>query len=147
MNEVRDRAVRILLTEDNQADVYLIRQALSQKFDRFELQVLSNGEEAVKMIDSLGQGGLLPDIVLLDLNLPRCDGKEILEKLRQMPGGDVIPVIIITSSDSPRDRDDVARLGATRYFKKPFELNDFMRIGDVVEDILRNTSVAAKDTY
>ncbi|HUQ95816.1 MAG TPA: response regulator [Bryobacteraceae bacterium] len=147
MNEVRDRAVRILLTEDNQADVYLIRQALSQKFDRFELQVLSNGEEAVKMIDSLGQGGLLPDIVLLDLNLPRCDGKEILGKLRQMPGGDVIPVIIITSSDSPRDRDDVARLGATRYFKKPFELSDFMRIGDVVEDILRDTSVAAKDTY
>lgn len=138
MDQPSKRRIRILLTEDNGADVYLIREALNEQLFDFDLEVLDNGEKGSKFLDRITDGlEPRPDIVLLDLNLPRCDGKEVLHKLKQMPGGENLPVVIITSSDSPRDREEVAALGASCYFRKSSDLSEFMEIGRVVNNLLR----------
>ena len=133
------RKIRVLVAEDHDADVFLIREALNEQLANFELEVLNDGEKASKFVDRMTNGlERRPDVVLLDLNLPRCDGKEVLQKLRHMPGGESVPVVIITSSDSPRDREEVARLGASCYFRKSSDLNEFMQLGKVVNDLLRD---------
>lgn len=130
--------IRVLLTEDNRADVYLIREAFKEHLLEFELEVVDNGEKATLFMERLANGlAQPPDIVLLDLNLPRYDGKEVLHKLKQIPGGDTIPVVVVTSSDSPRDREEVAQLGASYYFRKSSELSDFMQIGKIVKDLIQ----------
>ena len=78
------------------------------------------------------------DIILLDLNLPRATGSRILARIRQSRRCNLIPIIIVTSSDSPLDRDAAAQLGATGYFQKPGDLAGFMQLGQVVRDTLDN---------
>lgn len=134
------RSVRVLLIEDNPADVYLIREALKKELIQVELGVLDNGEAAQQFLDQLTEtSAQRPDIILLDLNLPRCDGKEVLQKLKQMPGGQKATVVIITSSNSPEDREDCLRLGADYYFRKRSDLGEFMKIARVVKNLLRST--------
>ncbi len=125
--------VRVLLVEDSAADVYLIREALKGENLEFDLQVIQDGEEAAKLLMALENSRQSwPDVVLLDLNMPRCEGREVLQRIKQTPGGHSIPVIVITSSNSPADREDVFKLGATSYFRKPSDLNEFLKIGAVV---------------
>jgi CheY-like chemotaxis protein len=132
------RSIRAVVIEDNAADVYLIREALKQEFVHVELDVFDNGEAVSKLVDRLtNECSERPDIILLDLNLPRCDGKEVLRRLRQISGGQRAPVMIITSSNSPRDRDDCLSLGAAYYFRKPSDLSEFMRIGSVIRDLVQ----------
>ncbi len=83
-----------------------------------------------------------PDLVLLDLNLPRATGSRVLTRIRQSPRCAVTPIIIITSSDSPLDRENSASLGATGYFQKPGDLAGFMQLGRVVREALEKTAVA-----
>lgn len=131
-------SIRAIVIEDNAADVYLIREALKQEFVEVELEVLDNGEAASRLMDRFtNERSQRPDIILLDLNLPRFDGKQVLQKLRQTPGGQTLPVIIITSSNSPKDREDCLSLGASAYFRKPSELSEFMKIAGVVKDLVR----------
>jgi CheY-like chemotaxis protein len=131
-------AIRAIVIEDNTADVYLIREALKQVFARVELEVLNNGEAASELVDRLtSQSSQWPDIILLDLNLPRCDGKEVLHRLRQMPGEQRAPVIVMTSSNSPKDRDECLSLGAACYFRKSSDLNEFMKIASVIRDLVQ----------
>jgi CheY-like chemotaxis protein len=77
-----------------------------------------------------------PSLALLDLNLPRANGNRILTRIRQSPRAGSIPIIIVTSSDSPLDRDAAAKLGASGYFQKPGDLAGFMQLGQVVRDAL-----------
>lgn len=145
MDESPQRNARILLTEDSRSDVYLIRTALNEALEGFDLTVLDNGESAMQLVDDFERGAAdKPDIVLLDLNLPRCDGKEVLQKLKKMPGGASLPVIVITSSDSPRDREEVMRMGASIYFRKPSDLHEFMQIGKIVKRLLEDPSAGPK---
>ena len=133
-----ERSIRAVVIEDNAADVYLIREALKQEFAGVELEVFDNGEEASRLTDRLrNECSARPDIILLDMNLPRCDGKEVLQKLMQMPEMQRAPVIVITSSNSPNDRDDCLTLGAACYFRKPSELSEFMKIASVVKDLVK----------
>jgi CheY-like chemotaxis protein len=132
------RSIRAVVIEDNAADVYLIREALKQEFAEVELEVLDNGEAASRFMDRFTNESLQrPDIILLDLNLPRFDGKQVLQRFRQMPDGRKVPVVIITSSNSPKDREDCLTLGATFYFRKPSELDEFMKIAGVIKDLVR----------
>ena len=134
------RSIRVVVIEDNAADVYLIREALKQEFADIELEIFDNGAAVSKLVDRLTHGcSQLPDIILLDLNLPRCDGKEVLRMLRQMPGRQMVPVIIVTSSNSPKDRDDCLCLGAAYYFRKPSDLSEFMKISTVIRNIVQPT--------
>ena len=122
--------VRILLAEDNPADVYLIEEALREHEVDFKLDVAQDGEQALAV---LADGIAKFDLVLLDLNMPKRGGSEVLEKLR----GKSTPVVILTSSDSPTDRMQAMELGATHYIRKPTGLDDFLAIGAVIKDIVR----------
>jgi chemotaxis family two-component system response regulator Rcp1 len=124
--------------EDNPADVYLIEEALRTHGVSYEIKWLRDGEQALTL---LSQGGLnSPDLVLLDLNLPRVDGKEVLARIRQMPEFASTPVAIMTSSDSPQDRREMAQLGADCYIKKPPTLDEFLEVGGVIKNLLYPTA-------
>jgi chemotaxis family two-component system response regulator Rcp1 len=131
-------AVRILLAEDNDGDVFLVRRALEKQGLTCKLVVAHNGEEALRLLDTADSGPAAdaPELILLDLNLPRVDGSEILAHLRKTSTFSGTPVIVLTSSDSPRDRDLAMSLGANAYFRKPTDLRAFMQLGQVIEDAL-----------
>jgi len=128
---------RILLAEDNPADVYLIRMALEQHGVNFPLQLASDGAEVLRIIDqqeSLAETEL--SLIVLDLNLPRHDGIEILERLRGTERLTLVPVIVLTSSDSPRDRNLANGLGTARFLRKPSNLEEFLSLGAVFKELL-----------
>jgi two-component system, chemotaxis family, response regulator Rcp1 len=131
------KRIRILLAEDNQGDVFLVRDALEHHGIEFELEVVKNGELALAAVDRFGQSvSSAPDIFLLDLNLPRAAGDVVLQRFRESAGCSGIPVIIMTSSDAPQDRERVARLGISYYFRKPSDLDEFRRLGEVVKSLI-----------
>jgi DNA-binding response OmpR family regulator len=133
-----NRVAKIFLAEDNDGDVFLVRRALEKKGLPHELIVLNNGEEALHWLDSHSNGDS-PDLILLDLNLPRVDGGQLLSHIRKSDTFSCTPVIVLTSSDSPRDRDMAMERGANLYFRKPTDLKSFMELGRIVEETLATT--------
>lgn len=135
---IRLRLFTIVLVEDAEPDVFLVREALRQTGINFHLNVLDDGEKAVDFIDALDsdQSLLCPDLILLDLNLPKRSGDQILQHMRRSARCGAIPVMVVTSSDSSKDRSETARLGATHYFRKPSRLDEFMQLGPLVRDLL-----------
>jgi two-component system, chemotaxis family, response regulator Rcp1 len=136
--EMSEILYRIWIAEDNPADVYLIQEALRRHEFAYRLETAENGEEMLKMIAALDHdpSASCPDLFLIDLNLPRKPGDEILARIRQSSRCAHVPVIVITSSDSPRDRARVRELGASFYFRKPADLEKFMAIGGIVREFL-----------
>jgi CheY-like chemotaxis protein len=132
-------SITILLAEDNPGDVFLVRRALQKHGLRdVELIVVEDGQAALRYIERVDADDSVfsPDLALLDLNLPRATGSRILLRIRQSRRCGRIPIIIVTSSDSPLDRDAAAQAGATGYFQKPGDLTGFMYLGQVVRDAL-----------
>jgi CheY-like chemotaxis protein len=131
----------VLLADDNPSDVYLIREALREHAVDCMLHVVSDGKDALRIIS--GETGNADaaaiSLIILDLNLPRHDGIEILQKLRESVALGHVPVVVLTSSDSPRDRVLANELGATRYLRKPSNLEEFLSLGAVFKDILGQT--------
>jgi two-component system, chemotaxis family, response regulator Rcp1 len=121
------------VAEDNPADVYLIEEALREHHVPFELTVAEDGETAIAMVIS---GKVNPDLVLLDLNMPKRSGVEVLMRLREQPECRALPIIVLTSSDSPADREEVLRLGATSYLRKPTGLDEFLQIGAAIKQLI-----------
>jgi CheY-like chemotaxis protein len=129
--------IQIFLAEDNPADVFLIREALHEHGLDFVLSIAENGERAINWISQADAGqGLCPHLIVLDLNLPRLDGSEVLQAVRKSCNLRAIPVVILTSSDSPQDREMASRLGATLYLRKPCNLEEFMQIGSALKELL-----------
>jgi len=128
----------IAAAEDNEADVFLIREALGYHHVPCDLKIFDNGEGVVKYIDALDRDGAaqIPDLLLLDLNLPKKSGVEVCMHLRQSRRCSNIPVVIVTSSNSPADRAVTTRLGVSAYFHKPPDLDRFLTLGSLVEDLL-----------
>ncbi|HYO80973.1 MAG TPA: response regulator [Bryobacteraceae bacterium] len=128
-------SMTIFLAEDNPADIYLLRIAFDE-VDRsnVELIVAKDGEEALEWVRSsaIQPDSSRPDLFVLDLNLPKADGSDILRKIREADQFRDIPVVVLTSSDSPRDREAAERLGATDYLTKPTDLNAFLGLGGVL---------------
>lgn len=132
---------QLLLAEDNPADIYLIRQALRDHDVPCEIHVVEDGQSAIQFVNSTENEKLATrrlDLILLDLNLPQHDGIEILKIIRSSPGLAEVPVAVLTSSDSPRDRRAVDTLGVTRYIRKPSELEAFLEIGQTIKELLRD---------
>jgi CheY-like chemotaxis protein len=128
---------KILLAEDNPADVYLIRTALEEHGVGLTVQVAADGREVLQILyqqEVLDESQL--NLIILDLNLPRHDGIEILQRLRGSERLAGIPVVVLTSSDSPRDRVVASELGATRFLRKPSNLEDFLSLGAVFKEVL-----------
>ncbi len=139
---------RIVLIEDAEPDVLLVREALEQSGLDFELEVFDDGEQGVEFVENMDRSATLarPHLFLLDLNLPKKTGAQILERVRQSPRCANIPVVILTSSDSHRDKTQAADLNATGYFRKPSRLDEFMKLGPYVRDILNRERQAEMDS-
>lgn len=128
----------MLVAEDNAADARLIREALQLHGVEGEMLVAPDGELAIEVIRSLDAGENLkrPHLVIVDLNLPRKTGREVLEDLRLRPKLCDLPVVVLTSSEADSDRADVARLGAARYLRKPLRLEEFLELGVIFKDLI-----------
>ena len=132
-----DARLRVVLAEDNPGDVFLVREALETHGLGAELTVQQDGEQMLRFIERVDSGQeSCPDLVLLDLNLPKRSGETLLKRLRESPLCARIPVLIVTSSDSPRDRETSARLGASGYFRKPPDFDEFLRLGIIVKQLI-----------
>jgi DNA-binding response OmpR family regulator len=120
----------IILVEDNPADVALVRRALEIHGVQGEITVLPDGEKAILFIESVDAQALeCPDLAIIDLNLPKRSGSEVLQALRQSKRCCGVPTVILSSSGAMKDRADAARLGASRYVTKPTRLEKFMNVG------------------
>ena len=119
----------VLLVEDEPTDVDLTEEALGQAGVRVTLQVASDGEAALEYLRRAGHepGVPRPVLVLLDLNLPRKDGRMVLAEVRRDPSLRRIPIVVLTSSDSPRDVHDAYDLGANAYVTKSMDFHAFAR--------------------
>jgi CheY-like chemotaxis protein len=124
----------IVLIEDNSADVFLIRRALKEAGLDFSLRCFKDGEEAMKFVEKV-QDSAAPDIFLMDWNLPRVHGKDVLRAIGLCGWLSKTPRMVLTSSDSPMDRSDVEGLGGV-FVSKPRSLEEFMQIGRRVKLIL-----------
>ena len=127
---------RILIVEDNRGDVLLVEVALREAGLRFELIHLADGEKAVNYLRKIATGSngdLSLDLVLLDLNLPKRDGWEVLEELRSVPMERPVPVVILSSSSAPHDMARAERLGVSKYIRKPSTLDEFLAIGQIIK--------------
>jgi len=127
----------LLLVEDSPADVYLVREAMRREGLKVHWDIADDGEWAIRMIDEVDSNASspCPDVLLLDLNVPRCTGDEVLERIRKSPRLANTPVVIMTSSESLDDRDRLMKLGATEYFRKPSNLREFMKLGRLVREV------------
>lgn len=128
----------VLVVEDNRADVFLIREALERSGADASLQVIPDGESAIHFFDQIDSdpAAPCPALVMVDLNLPKRQGRDVLACIRQSRRCAQVPVLIVTSSNSERDRDEVARLGVQGYFRKPSAYEDFMKLGEIVTTLL-----------
>jgi DNA-binding response OmpR family regulator len=131
------REFDIVLIEDNQPDVFLVRTALEEAGIAFRLEVCSDGDRALDRVVAIRERAVQPpDLLLLDLNLPKRSGSQILQQLRSTSEGRQVPVIVLSSSDSPRDRAQAADFGVRCFFRKPPDLEEFMRLGTLIRKIL-----------
>ena len=130
--------LRMLIAEDNSADVILIEEALRDHGLKYSIRAFADGAEAASFLKSIERkdDSACPDVVLLDLNLPKVDGHQLLRIIREHSVCSNVPVIVVTSSDSAGDRQTAARLGATHYFRKPSSLEEFMKLGGIVKEVV-----------
>lgn len=131
--------LNILLAEDNPGDVFLVKTALEQHHIPHELHIVKDGAEAVEYASVMGSAGNppCPDLMLLDLNLPKIDGPDVLREFRKHHACVHTPVIVVTSSDTPKERSRMADLGVAHYFRKPSDLDAFMELGEIVRQVAR----------
>lgn len=133
------KKVRILVAEDNNTDLFLIREAVKVAQLDAELEVVRDGEAATEYFDRINENAELsyPDLILLDLNLPKRTGEEVLRDLRARPGGANIKVLIVSSSNAPKDSAMANFYAANAYFQKPSSYREFMKLGNLVHDLLK----------
>ena len=133
----------IFIVDDNPVDVYLMRWVLDAHELPYELQVIDNGDEALDVFDQIAQQYPRSlTVILLDLNLPQRDGKELLRHVKTIPLGSDIRVVIVTGSTNPADRVETLALVADAFFVKPFHLTEFMQLGEIIKDLAAGASKA-----
>jgi chemotaxis family two-component system response regulator Rcp1 len=128
----------VLIIEDNATDVFLIRDALKRTGMAFDFEVARDGEQAMRFFDMVDEArnAPWPALVILDINLPRKPGYEVLKYMRKSAKCRAARVIAVSTSPSAPDREQMASLGADGYFPKPSEYADFMKLGALVKAIL-----------
>jgi len=136
------RRFNLLLAEDNLPDTLLVREAIQSENLPLDLYVVPDGEKAIDFIAQAEQDASAPcpHFLLLDLNLPKRDGFEVLRRLRASNKCKDVPVLIITSSDSPSDLSEAAALGAG-YFRKPPSYEEFLKLGGRLKQMLQDRGV------
>ncbi|MBN2755191.1 MAG: response regulator [Candidatus Goldbacteria bacterium] len=129
--------VTILIVDDNPVDVRLTIEALKQKNKHNEIIVLSDGEEALNFLNKKGQykNAPVPDVILLDLKMPKVNGQEVLVQIKNDPKLSSIPVIVLSSSDAPSDISESYLNKANCYITKPFDVDEFFRTIQAIENL------------
>lgn len=130
------KTVNVLLVEDSEADIRLTRETLKENKLKIDLEVVNDGIEAIAYLKKEGEykGMKRPDLILLDLNLPKKDGREILAEIKSDSDLKSIPTVILTVS---KDEEDILRtyeLGANCFITKPVDLKQFTKVIDAIED-------------
>ena len=129
----------ILLVEDNPADIYLIKQAVAEWGPELHLSVIPNGRDALAFLRQEGAFRLEPSptLILLDLNLPKLDGHDVLSALRHLPAYQATPVVIFSAARQEQEEQPCLQLGASAYVQKPAELEKFFAaIADIMGEWL-----------
>jgi len=133
------KAARIVLIEDNPADVFLVELALKESGVLHEMTKFKSGEEALRALcppEGTETSAFVPDAILLDLNTPKSDGFQVLIKLKQAPRLAHVPMAVITSSQAPSDKHRTS-LQDTRYIQKPAQLQEFLTtVGQAIKEML-----------
>ena len=138
-----ERTFQILLVEDNAADVYLFQESLKTAGLKVDLTVIENGPGGLAFArrqETYAECSV-PDLAVLDLNLPGIGGVSILEAMRQNKDLEDVPVFIMTSASGPREKARAMELGIDRFITKPSDLEEFLKIGYLVkENLLKNAA-------
>jgi CheY-like chemotaxis protein len=131
-----EKSIRILLVEDNPTDIELSRQALEEVKLVNQLDVVRDGVEAIQFLRRTGRyaSALRPDLILLDLNLPKKDGREVLTEIKADPGLKTIPVVVLTTSEEEEDVLRSYELQANCYIAKPLDLEKFLSVVRAIHD-------------
>ncbi len=128
--------IEILLVEDNPADVRLTLEALKEEKLQNSLSVVNDGVEALEYLHQEGKyaDAIRPDLILLDLNLPRKDGREVLAEIKSDPALMAIPVVVLTISEAEKDIAKSYNLHANCYITKPLDMNQFSKVVKTIQD-------------
>jgi CheY-like chemotaxis protein len=136
----QNHAFEILLVEDNPGDVFLTQEAFREGKIIHRISVAEDGVEAIRFLKREGQykNAPEPDLILLDLNLPKKDGRELLAEVKSDPSLQHIPVIVLTTSRADQDVARAYRLHANCYLTKPIQMDSFLSMIRSVEDFWLN---------
>jgi two-component system response regulator len=126
---------RILLVEDNPNDIEITRRALERGQVKNELTIARDGQEALDILFDRTEGdGSLPGLILLDLNLPKVDGREVLARVKTHPQLKRIPVIVLTTSTREEDIVRTYDLGVNTFISKPVRFEDFIKVVSAIQE-------------
>jgi two-component system response regulator len=130
------RPIEVLLVEDDPGDVVLTKEAFADNKVGNNLHVVSDGEEALRFLRQEGEfaESPRPDLILLDLNLPRKDGREVLEEVKEDPDLRRIPVVVLTTSEAEEDILRSYHLHANAYVAKPVDFDQFIKVVRRIDD-------------
>ena len=130
---------QILVMEDNPADVHLLRLALDHHGEEYTLELIHDGEEAIRFVHDQRKAPADPEpcVIILDLHLPRHDGKSVLRAIKQEPALAHVHVVALSSLPSPSDQAEVLRLGARLCRTKPMELDEWVALAGEILAICR----------
>ena len=137
-----DRMLDILLVEDNRAEARLVQEALAEGELPVRLSVVRDGVEAMRFLRRVGIYAAVPepDLVLLDLNMPRMDGRAVLFEMKMDAALQSIPVVVLSTSESQDDILKAYRLDANCYISKPVEIDHFFRIIQSIQSFWHATA-------
>ncbi len=132
----------ILVVEDNPADVFLIRETIEASGIKVPIHIVKDGEEATRFFDNADSddSAPCPSLVILDINLPKKHGIQILQHLRRSHRCRGASVIVVSTSTAAKDREDVILNGADAYFCKPSKYDDFLKLADLIREWFPKTT-------
>lgn len=144
--QFESRKLKILVVEDNPGDVQLLKLALNAAELDCEFKVITDGGAALALVRDSDRGGdlLFLDLVVLDLNLPKNDGIEVLEAMRASQPYRDVPVAVLSSSSSMRERAKIERYRNARYITKPPTLEEYLGVGRTIKELLVDSEARGK---
>ena len=139
MSAKQSSPAKIVVVEDNAADVFLLRHALDQHQEKYELDVLRDGEEAIEFVGRQRMAGAReePCVIVLDLHLPKHDGTAVLKVIKQEPALATVHVEALTTLASPQDEQQVRELGVRLYRAKPTLVEEWVKLAAEILEICR----------